>query len=65
VKGANLIIPTQQNSRNIESDIKAFVPALLDLPPEKAELEIEKLVRSYDPCISCATHFLRVNWNKK
>ncbi|MCX6798633.1 MAG: Ni/Fe hydrogenase subunit alpha [Candidatus Diapherotrites archaeon] len=65
VKAANLIIPTQQNTRNIEEDLKVLVPQLLPLPQEKAEIEIEKLVRSYDPCISCATHFLRVNWSKK
>jgi len=65
VKKANIIVPTNQNSRTIEADLTKFIPSLLSLPQEKANLEIEKLVRAYDPCISCATHFLKVNWGKK
>lgn len=64
VKKANIVVPTLQNSRNIQSDLKQFIPSLLELPQEKANLEIEKLIRAYDPCISCATHFLKVNWKK-
>lgn len=64
VKKADIIVPTLQNNRNTESDLREFIPTLLDLPQEKANLEIEKLVRAYDPCISCATHFLKVNWKK-
>ncbi len=65
IKKADIVVPTLQNNRNVESDLKEFIPSLLDLPQEKANLEIEKLVRAYDPCISCATHFLKVNWKKK
>jgi len=65
VRKADIIVPTLQNNRNIESDLRAFIPKQLHLPREKAELEIEKLIRSYDPCISCATHFLKVNWKKQ
>ncbi len=64
VKKANIVVPTNQNNHTIEEDLKEFIPTLLDLPQEKANLEIEKLVRAYDPCISCATHFLKVNWKK-
>lgn len=64
VKRANIIVPTNQNNHTIENDLVEFIPSLLDLPQEKANLEIEKLVRAYDPCISCATHFLKVNWKK-
>ena len=64
LKKAGIIVPTLQNNRNIELDLKEFIPTLLDLPQEKANLEIEKLIRSYDPCISCSTHFLKVNWKK-
>ena len=64
VKKANIVAPTNQNNHTIEEDLKEFIPLLLDLPQEKANLEIEKLVRAYDPCISCATHFLKVNWKK-
>lgn len=62
IKKANIVVPTLQNTRNIESDLKQFIPTLLYLQKEKAELEIEKLIRAYDPCISCATHFLKVKW---
>jgi coenzyme F420-reducing hydrogenase alpha subunit len=62
VQRANIIVPTNQNAHTIESDLVEFIPSLLDLQQESANLEIEKLVRAYDPCISCATHFLRVNW---
>ncbi len=65
VREANIVVPTLQNSRNIESDLREFIPTLLPMPQERANLQIEKLVRAYDPCISCATHFLRVNWEKK
>ncbi|MFA4855079.1 MAG: Ni/Fe hydrogenase subunit alpha [archaeon] len=64
VQRANIIVPTNQNAHTIESDLVEFIPSLLDLPQEKANLEIEKLVRAYDPCISCATHFLKVKWKK-
>ena len=60
---ADIVVPTLQNCRNIEEDLKEFVPALLSKPKAKAEYEIEKLIRSYDPCISCSTHFLKVNWD--
>ncbi len=63
VKEGDIITPTQQNQINIELDIKALVQKSLNtLSKEQIQLEIEKLIRSYDPCISCATHFLKVNW---
>ncbi|MFH0859590.1 MAG: Ni/Fe hydrogenase subunit alpha [Candidatus Altiarchaeota archaeon] len=57
---ANIITPTQQNLLNIEDDIRAYLPMLLSLEKERIILELEKLIRSYDPCISCSTHFLKV-----
>ncbi len=59
---ANVITPTAQNLRNIEEDFAAFVPTILDKPKAEAELLLEMLVRAYDPCISCATHFLEVKY---
>ncbi len=65
VTGGEVIVPTNQNQINIEEDVAAFVErTLLELPKEKMESEIEKLIRAYDPCMSCAAHFLKVNWNK-
>ncbi len=58
----NLIIPTGQNLNNIEHDMRALVPQILDKPQEEIALTLEMLVRAYDPCISCATHLLRVQF---
>jgi coenzyme F420-reducing hydrogenase alpha subunit len=65
VKEGEVIVPTGQNQINIEQDIGRLVQGLLpDTPKEKIEFEIEKLIRAYDPCMSCAAHFLKVEWNK-
>ena len=60
----NITTPTTQNLPNLEDDIRHFLPSLLDKPKEVIQLEIEKLIRAYDPCISCATHFLEIVWEK-
>ena len=62
IKNAHIVVPTTQNNKNLETDLAHFIPTLLRLEKEKAELEIEKLIRAYDPCISCSTHFLKVKW---
>lgn len=59
---ANIITPTAQNLLNMQEDIRLLVPGLLDLEREPLILEIEKLIRSYDPCFSCSAHFLDVDW---
>ena len=58
----NLVIPSAQNQINMEKDIGEFLPHVLDKPKEEIAHELEKLIRAYDPCMSCATHFLKVNW---
>jgi sulfhydrogenase subunit alpha len=59
---ANCIIPTNQNHNNIQRDFEAFAPTLMDLPEKEIELNLEMLVRAYDPCISCSTHYLDVKF---
>ncbi|MBU7013897.1 MAG: Ni/Fe hydrogenase subunit alpha [Theionarchaea archaeon] len=59
---ANCIIPSNQNHKNINLDLEAFVPTLLDLEEKEIELNLEMLVRAYDPCISCSTHYLTVEF---
>jgi coenzyme F420-reducing hydrogenase alpha subunit len=59
---ANCIIPTNQNHANIQADMEALVPQILDRPKNEIELALEMLVRAYDPCISCSTHFLKVEF---
>ncbi len=58
--GANCIIPTNQNLANLEADMKALVPTILDKPVEAMQLDLEMLVRAYDPCISCSVHVLKI-----
>jgi len=58
ITGANLIIPTNMNHNNIERDLRAFVPVVVDKSKEEITLALEMLARAYDPCISCSTHLL-------
>lgn len=62
VEKANYIIPTAQNLENIENDLYEFVPKILDKSKEEVILNLEMLVRAYDPCISCSTHMLEVEF---
>ena len=65
VKSGEIVVPTGQNQINIEEDIHRLVDQLLpEMPKEKIEYEIEKLIRAYDPCMSCAAHFLKVEWSE-
>ncbi|MFH1509000.1 MAG: nickel-dependent hydrogenase large subunit [bacterium] len=66
VKEGEIIVPTGQNQINIEQDIKTLVEKNLDkLDKDGMAMEIEKLIRAYDPCMSCGSHFLKVNWNEE
>jgi coenzyme F420-reducing hydrogenase alpha subunit len=58
---AKIVPPTSQNQGIIEADLLQFVSQRLDLPDEKLTWQCEQMVRNYDPCISCATHFLKLN----
>jgi coenzyme F420-reducing hydrogenase alpha subunit len=64
VQEATLVIPTAQNQVLMEKDLGQLAQRLIDEGKEKEEIqhELEKLIRAYDPCMSCATHFLRVKW---
>jgi coenzyme F420-reducing hydrogenase alpha subunit len=61
VASAQIVPPTSQNQAAIEFDLASFAPRVLRLPLAEATHRIEQLIRSYDPCISCATHFLRLD----
>ena len=60
----NIITPTAQNLNMMEQDIIKYVDILLkkETTKEKIVSEVEKLIRAYDPCFSCSTHFLKVKW---
>lgn len=57
---AKIVPPTSQNQKTIERDLWSFVPQHLDLSNDKLTWQCEQAVRNYDPCISCATHFLKL-----
>lgn len=63
IKKANVVVPTAQNQINIEKDIAKLVQENIEkMTKEQIQYEIEKLVRAYDPCMSCASHFIKVKW---
>lgn len=74
VKKAEILVPTGQNQLNIENDIRLLVnqklkniPAdtsedLSDKLKQQLQHDIEILIRAYDPCMSCASHFLKIKW---
>ena len=62
ITGGDIIVPTAQNQINLENDIKKLAQDKIDLPETALSFEIEKLIRAYDPCMSCACHFLKLKW---
>ena len=59
-----MVPPTAQNQGTIEDDLRALAPQLATLPLEDATWRAEQAVRNYDPCISCATHFLKLRFEE-
>ena len=62
---AKIVPPTSQNQQSIEEDLFAFVSAHAELPEEELRLRCEQAIRNYDPCISCATHFLTLDIDRE
>lgn len=58
---ARIVPPTSQNQATIEEDLKSLIGEFLDLPDEDLRHRCEQTVRNHDPCISCSTHFLRLD----
>ena len=61
IEDAVIIPPTSQNQPTIEEDLRAFIGAWLEMPDDALRWRCEQTVRNYDPCISCATHFLKLD----
>jgi coenzyme F420-reducing hydrogenase alpha subunit len=61
IQEAKIVPPTAQNQKIIEADLYDFVRPRLTLPDDQLTWQCEQMVRNYDPCISCATHFLKLN----
>ncbi len=60
IVSAWIVPPTSQNQRSIEEDLFEFVAAHAALPDDELRHRCEQTIRNYDPCISCSTHFLRL-----
>ena len=57
---AKIVPPTSQNLKTIETDLAQLVPANIEMQKDRLQWRCETAVRNYDPCISCATHFLNL-----
>ena len=57
---AQIVPPTSQNQATMEDDLMAYIEGFLDLPDDALTQRCEQTIRNYDPCISCATHFLKL-----
>lgn len=61
IRAARIVPPTSQNQARIEEDLRQSVESFgLEHSDEELRLRCEQVIRNYDPCISCATHFLRL-----
>ncbi len=58
----DVIVPTSQNQINIENDLRKYFADNLEMSKEDLQKNAEKIIRAYDPCMSCATNFLKVSW---
>jgi coenzyme F420-reducing hydrogenase alpha subunit len=58
IVSAQIVPPTAQNQATVEDDLRRFVTTRLELPTDELTWRCEQAIRNYDPCISCATHFL-------
>jgi coenzyme F420-reducing hydrogenase alpha subunit len=62
---AKIVPPTSQNQRAIEDDLRGVVGRYAELPDEELRSLCEQTIRNYDPCISCATHFLTLEVERR
>ena len=60
----DVIVPTAQNQINIENDLKKYFAENLHKDRDQLKNEAEMIIRAYDPCMSCATNFLKIDWQE-
>lgn len=60
IQEARIVPPTSQNQKSMEADLVQFATRNLDLPLDRLTWQCEQLIRNFDPCISCATHCLKL-----
>jgi sulfhydrogenase subunit alpha len=61
IEDYDVIVPTAQNQINIENDLRDYFNENLDKDEETLRVNAESIVRAYDPCMSCATNFLKID----
>jgi len=64
IEKAKIVPPTAQNQARMEDDVRLLTPRILNSDVDEARRLSEMAIRNYDPCISCATHFLRLDIRK-
>ena len=62
---AKIVPPTSQNQKSIEEDLFGLVRDRIEMPEHELQLRCEQAIRNYDPCISCATHFLEIDVERR
>jgi coenzyme F420-reducing hydrogenase alpha subunit len=65
IQAVKIVPPTSQNQKRIEEDLRNFIPSIVSQPVEEITRRCEQAVRNYDPCISCATHFLKLTLERE
>jgi sulfhydrogenase subunit alpha len=65
IRDAKIVPPTSQNLASIEDDLRRMAPRMIGMAHPAATHLAEQTVRNYDPCISCATHFLKLTLQRE
>ena len=65
ITSARIVPPTSQNQASIEEDLRRFVQQHATLSDDELTWRCEQAIRNYDPCISCATHFLKLEVDRR
>lgn len=65
IRDARIIPPTSQNQKTIENDLRHYVEQYISMPQEQLTWQCEQAIRNYDPCISCSTHFLKLDIDRE
>ena len=65
IEDVKIVPPTSQNQLRIEEDLCAVVRANVALDDEALRLRCEQVIRNHDPCISCSTHFLKLEVDRR
>jgi len=61
IRDAKIVPPTSQNQKTIEQDLWQYIPQHVEKEQDDLRWRCEQAIRNYDPCISCATHFLKLD----